>query len=223
MATSFSRNRPNLPMCCFPQPERTSQPQSPCHKWQTCSCFRTGRHCIWSDLQKIAETLPDLIVVAPGKIGCQGGWCWCGSWPAPGDAREQLTVVRKDLGKFPFNEFLPPHGLRYGCRRGCCQAEVRNSKDRMWLATSSTFNFDNLRSDPAKQSGAQCIVRVPVSDVTEIGRMPRYRTTAGAVLLRKRSTTDHRDFLVSVLDRNRRNTDITSHGHAQLLTFTYFR
>ena len=62
---------PTCPVCCFPQPERTSQTQSPCHKWQTCGCFRTGRHCIWSDPQQIAETLSDLIVMTSGKIGCQ--------------------------------------------------------------------------------------------------------------------------------------------------------
>ena len=110
-----------------------------------------------------------------------------------------------------------------GCRRGCCHAEVRNSKDRMWSATSSTFNFDHSRSDPVKQSGAQCIVRVPVSDVTEIGRMRRYRRTVGADSLRKRS--DHGSLLCCWC-RSSIGTigTLTSRamGHAQLLTSSCF-
>ena len=118
---------PTCPVCCFPQPARASQPQSPCHKWQTCCCFRTGRHCIRSDRQQPAEATPGLIVVTPGEIGCQlgadgadeeiGPRCPAVEQQQPNtlqvlhfwDAREQLTVVRNGLRKFPFDEFLPPH------------------------------------------------------------------------------------------------------------------
>ena len=101
---------PTCPVCCFPQPERTSQLQAPCHKWQTCGCFRTGRHCIGSDPQ-------DLIVVTPGEIGCQlradgadvevGPRCSAVEQQQP--CALQVLHFWDDLGKFPFNEFLPPH------------------------------------------------------------------------------------------------------------------
>ena len=75
-------------------------------------------------LNRLQATLP----VTPGKIGCQlraggadvevGPRCTAWEQQQPcalhvlhlGDAREQLTVVRDDLGKFPLPTGVPQNG-----------------------------------------------------------------------------------------------------------------
>ena len=106
--------------------------------------------------------------MTPGKIGCQlradgadvevGPRCTAIEQQQPcalqvlhfGDAREQLTVVRDDLGKFPFNEFLPPQG---GAQNGdslllksvlvtappmLCTATVRSGVDTTYRSSRKT-------------------------------------------------------------------------------------